>query len=267
MKNPQIAIFLSVVLSIYALVNLFLFHQTRPIFSLASIGTWLKFMFWLIVLSYPLGRTLEVFLGGPIPTLLVKVGSLWLAFMLYLTLLFLLFQIALPFINWIIKIDIKSTPETHRLIVGLVYFAAFTIILIGYLNAINPRVNQVKIETSKPIQNESLTIAMVSDIHLGTIIGKYDLAKLIDSINSQNPDIVLLVGDIFDEDIAPVVNGQMGAQFERINAKYGVFAVPGNHEFFSNHRAKIEYLQKHRVKVLNDTVVTVANINIVGRYD
>ncbi|HDP74761.1 MAG TPA: metallophosphoesterase, partial [Bacteroidales bacterium] len=57
------------------------------------------------------------------------------------------------------------------------------------------------------------------------------------------------------------------AQFERINAKYGVFAVTGNHEFFSNHQAKIEYLQNHGVNVLNDAVVTLANINIVGRYD
>ena len=59
----------------------------------------------------------------------------------------------------------------------------------------------------------------------------------------------------------------MGEQFERINAKYGVFAVTGNHEFFSNHQAIIEYLQKHGVNVLNDTVAEVANINIVGRYD
>jgi len=267
MKIPQIAIFLSIVLSIYTLVNLFLFYQTRPIFNLASVGTWFKYIFWFIVLSYPVGRTLEAILGGQIPTFLVKVGSIWLAFMLYLTLFFLLFQIASPLISWIVKIDIKNTLEAHRMIVGLVYFATLTIVIAGYINATNPKVNQLKIETSKPIPSEGLTIAMVSDIHLGTIIGKDELTKLVEKINSQSPDIVILVGDIFDEDIAPVVNGQMGEQFERINAKYGVFAVTGNHEFFSNHRAKIEYLQKHGVNVLNDTIAIAANINIVGRYD
>ncbi|MEY1638189.1 metallophosphoesterase [Tenuifilum osseticum] len=267
MKIPQIAIFLSIVLSVYALVNLFLFYQTRPVFSLASIGTWLKFVFWFIVLAYPFGRILEAILGGQIPTLLVKVGSIWLAFMLYLTLFFLLFQLASPLINWLLKIDIKSSLETHRMVVGMLYFATLTVILAGYIYAINPKINQLKIESSKPIPGGGLTIAMVSDIHLGTIIGKNELTKLVDKINSQKPDIVLFVGDIFDEDIAPVVNGQMGEQFERINAKYGVFAVTGNHEFFSNHRAKIEYLQKHGVNVLNDTVAEVANINIVGRYD
>ncbi|MBC7126436.1 MAG: metallophosphoesterase [Bacteroidales bacterium] len=153
------------------------------------------------------------------------------------------------------------------MVVGMLYFATLTVIIAGYINAINPKVNQLKIESSKPIPGGGLTIAMVSDIHLGTIIGKNELSSLVDKINSQKPDIVLFVGDIFDEDIAPVVNGQMGEQFERINAKYGVFAVTGNHEFFSNYRAKIEYLQKHGVNVLNDTVAEVANINIVGRYD
>ena len=267
MKIPQIVIFLSIVLGIYTLVNLYLFYQTRPVFGLPSIGTAMKFIFWFIVLSYPLGRTLEAIIGGQIPTLLVKLGSIWLAFMLYLTLLFLLFQLTAPLATWLFKIDLRNTPELHRLAVGIIYIAALTIIFAGYLNAINPKVNRFEISTTKPIPDGNITIVMASDIHLGTIIGKNDLAKLVEQVNAQNPDIVLLVGDIFDGDITPIVNGQMGAQFERINAKYGVFAVTGNHEFFSNHQAKIEYLQNHGVNVLNDAVVTLANINIVGRYD
>lgn len=267
MKIPQIFIFLSVVLGIYTLVNLYLFYQTRPVFGLPSIGSAMKFVFWFIVLSYPLGRTLEAIIGGQIPTLLVKLGSFWLAFMLYLTLFFLLFHLTAHLATWLFKIDLKNTLEFHRLAVGIIYSAALIIIFAGYLNAINPKVNHLEISTTKPLPDGNLTIVMASDIHLGTIIGKNDLAKLVEKINHQNPDIVLLVGDIFDEDIAPVVNGQMGDLFERFNAKYGVFAVTGNHEFFSNHQAKIEYLQNHGVNVLNDTVATLANINIVGRYD
>lgn len=267
MKIPQIIIFLSIVLGIYAFVNLYLYYQTKPLFSLTSVGTGIKFVFWIVVLSYPLGRILEAIAGGYLPTLLVKVGSIWLAFMLYLTLLFLLFQITASIATWMFKIDIKNTLEWHRLVVGIIYSTALTIIIAGYINAINPKVNKFEIKTTKPIPDRGLTIVMVSDIHLGTIIGKNDLAKLTEKINTQNPDIVLLVGDIFDEDIAPVVNGQMGKLFEQIKAKYGAFAVTGNHEFLSNHQAKIEYLQKHGIRVLNDTTVTVSNINIVGRYD
>lgn len=267
MKIPQIIIFLSIVLGIYAFVNLYLCYQSKPLFSLTSVGTGIKFVFWIVVLSYPVGRTLEAIAGGYLPTLLVKVGSIWLAFMLYLTLLFLLFQITASIASWLFKFDIKNTLELHRLVVGIIYSTALTVIIAGYINAINPKVNKFEIKITKPIPDGGLTIVMASDIHLGTIIGKNDLAKLTEKINTQNPDIVLLVGDIFDEDVAPVVNGQMGKLFEQIKAKYGVFAVTGNHEFFSNHQAKIEYLQKHGIRVLNDTTVTVSNINIVGRYD
>ncbi len=267
MKIHQLVIFLSVVLGVYTLVNLFLYYQTRPLFSLPTIGTWLKFLFWIMVLSYPFGRTIEALIGGQIPVFLVKTGSMWLAFMLYLTLLFLLFQLSAPLVSWIFNIDIKKDVELRQILTGIVYSVAFVAVLVGYLNAINPKINLIDIKTSKPIPAGGLKIAMVSDIHLGTIIGKKDISRLTERINSQNVDLVVLVGDIFDEDIAPVVNGQMGKMFEHIKSKYGVYAVTGNHEFFGKYQDKIDYLQKHNVKVLNDTAITVANINIVGRYD
>ncbi len=267
MKVPQIVIFLSIVLGIYTLVNLFIYFQTRPVFNLPTLGVWLRLIFLLFVLSYPFGRILEMLVGGHIPTLFVRLGSTWLAFMLYLTLLFSVFLLLALLLNSILKIDIKGSIGLNRLAVGVIYMITLTIVLVGYVNAINPKISQIDIATCKPLPNGELKIVMASDIHLGTIIGKNDLAKLVDRVNKENPDMVLFVGDIFDEDIAPVVNGQMGELFEGIKTKHGTFAVTGNHEFFSNHQAKIEYLNKHGVTVLSDTVVSVAGINIVGRYD
>lgn len=86
--------------------------------------------------------------------------------------------------------------------------------------------------------NGKLTIVMASDIHLGTIIGEKELGKLVGMINNQNPDLVLFVGDIFDEDIAPVVNGQMGKLFEEIKAKFGVLVLPEIMSFIETTRPK-----------------------------
>jgi len=267
MKIPQVVIFLSIVLGVYTLVNLFLYYQTRPLFNLSSIGTWIKLLFWIVVIAYPLGRTLESLIGGQIPTLLVKLGSIWLAFMLYLTLLFLLFQILSPVANYMFHIDFKGNTHIRQISTGIVYIASILIIVAGYINAISPKIAELKIDTHKPLPNNKLTIVMASDIHLGTIIGKKDLGKLVQRINIQNPDLVLFAGDIFDEDIAPVVNGQMGKLFEEIKSKYGVYAVTGNHEFFRNYQAKIDYLNEHGVKVLCDTAIVAGDINIIGRYD
>lgn len=267
MKIPHVVIFLSIVLGVYTLVNVFLYYQTRPLFNLSTIGTWIKLLFWIAVIAYPLGRTLESLIGGQIPTLLVKLGSIWLAFMLYLTLLFVLFQVLSPVANYIFHIDFKGNAHIRQISTGIVYIASILIIAAGYINAISPKITELKIDTHKPLPNNKLTILMASDIHLGTIIGKKDLSKLVDRINSQKPDIVLFAGDIFDEDIAPVVNGQMGKFFEKIESRYGIYAVTGNHEFFSNYKAKINYLNDHGVKVLSDTAIVVSDINIIGRYD
>lgn len=263
MKTPQIVIFLSIVLGIYTLVNLFIYFQTRPVFNIPTLGVWLRLIFLLIVLSYPFGRILEMLVGGQIPTLLVKMGSIWLAFMLYLTLLFIVLSIVLL----AAKLSGTLTTQFRMYSVLVVYAVAVLIIVSGYFNAINPRINKISINIDKLIPGNNLRIAMVSDIHLGTIIGKKELSKLIEMLNSQDADFVFLVGDIFDEDVAPVVNGQMGVLFQEIKSRYGVYAVTGNHEFFSNHKTKIDYLQNHGVNMLLDSVANIAGINIIGRYD
>lgn len=266
MKTYQLVIFLTIVLSIYFSVNIFLYYQTRPLFNLLSVGTWLKVIFWVLVLSYPIGRTFEALFGGFIPIPFVKLGSMWIAAMLYLTLLFVVFWLIVPVLAKF-GLDIKGIAENRQIAVIFIYLVMLIILLAGYVNATNPKVSNINIDVNKPLPTGKVRIVMASDIHLGTIIGKKELAKLVNTVNNQNPDLVLFVGDVFDEDITPVVNGNMGNLFEQIKSKYGVYAVTGNHEFFGNYTDKISYLKKHKITVLCDTVLTVDSINIIGRYD
>ncbi|HRX31024.1 MAG TPA: metallophosphoesterase [Tenuifilaceae bacterium] len=266
MKIYQLVIFLTIVLSIYFSVNIFLYYQTRPLFNLPSVGTWLKVIFWVLVLSYPIGRTFEAFFGGFVLIPFVKLGSMWIAAMLYLTLLFVVFWLIVPVLAKF-GLNIKGIAENRQIAVIFIYLVMLIILLAGYINATNPKVSNINIDVNKPLPTGKVRIAMVSDIHLGTIIGKKELAKLVNTVNKQNPDLVLFVGDVFDEDITPVVNGNMGNLFEQIKSKYGVYAVTGNHEFFGNYTDKISYLKKHKITVLCDTALTVNSINIIGRYD
>lgn len=256
-------IFLIIVLTIYFSVNLFLFYQTKPLFELSGFGLWIKIFLLVLILAYPIGRTLEATWRTEFAVVLTKIGSIWLAFMLYLTLLFIVLSLVLL----AAKLSGALTSQFRMFSVLIVYAVASLIIVSGYFNAINPRVNKISIKVDKPIPGNKLRIAMVSDIHLGTIIGKKELAKLVEMLNSQDADFVFLVGDVFDEDVAPVVNGQMGVLFQEIKSRYGVYAVTGNHEFFSNHKDKIDYLQNHGVNMLLDSVANIAGINIIGRYD
>jgi len=233
---------------------------------LPSVGTWLKVIFWVLVLSYPIGRTFEAFFGGFVLIPFVKLGSMWIAAMLYLTLLFVVFWLIVPVLAKF-GLNIKGIAENRQIAVIFIYLVMLIILLAGYINATNPKVSNINIDVNKPLPTGKVRIVMASDIHLGTIIGKKELAKLVNAVNKQNPDLVLFVGDVFDEDITPVVNGNMGNLFEQIKSKYGVYAVTGNHEFFGNYTDKISYLKKHKITVLCDTALTVNSINIIGRYD
>ena len=110
---------------------------------------------------------------------------------------------------------------------------------------------------------------MVSDIHLGEIIDKNRLEKMVDKINELKPDVVLLVGDMIDDRIEIFERNDMGQQFLKIKSKYGVYGVLGNHEFFGGNTNAVEMAyQNAGIICLVDEVTKVENsFYIVGRND
>jgi len=90
----------------------------------------------------------------------------------------------------------------------------------------------------------------------------------VDKINSLNPDIVLLPGDVLDEDLAPVIKNNLGANLTKIKSKYGVYAVTGNHEYIGGVEPAVRYLREHSVNVLRDSAVLIdSSFYIIGRED
>src|SRR3989339_181142 len=115
---------------------------------------------------------------------------------------------------------------------------------------------------------KSLNLAIASDLHLGTINSYEFMYKVGDKLNSMNPDLILLAGDIIDEDLGPVIKYDVGEHLKRLKAKYGVYAVTGNHEYIGGADPAVEYLHKHDINVIRDSVVKIDNaFYIVGRED
>jgi predicted MPP superfamily phosphohydrolase len=114
----------------------------------------------------------------------------------------------------------------------------------------------------------TLRIVAASDIHLGTIIGRKRLRSIVDRINSLEPDVVLLPGDIVDEDLAPVIRENLGETLRSIRSNQGVFAVTGNHEHIGGAGPACAYLAEHGITMLRDSVARLeGGIYIVGRED
>ena len=123
---------------------------------------------------------------------------------------------------------------------------------------------------SRPPQGRELTVVAASDLHLGQMIGKERLRGFVQLINDQHPDVVLLAGDVDDGALAPVVQQRMADDLRAIRAPFGVYAVPGNHEYIGGDvDAKADYLRQGGVRLLRDSVVSVdgGSLYIVGRDD
>jgi predicted MPP superfamily phosphohydrolase len=115
---------------------------------------------------------------------------------------------------------------------------------------------------------KSLNVVMASDLHLGTILGKSFLNNLVTRINELKPDIILLAGDIIDENIAPVIKNNVGEELLQLKSKYGVFAVTGNHEYIGGVEAASKYLVAHGVTLLRDEKIKIGNaFYVIGRED
>jgi predicted MPP superfamily phosphohydrolase len=109
---------------------------------------------------------------------------------------------------------------------------------------------------------------VVSDIHLGNLIRKNRLAGWVERINSEKPDVILLVGDIFDHNMHAVESQKMDEVLLQLKSTYGVYAVPGNHDFYAGIDKAVLYMKRSGIQVLRDQSVKVNDrIVIIGRDD
>jgi len=151
----------------------------------------------------------------------------------------------------------------------IVLVSLILISFIGYIRFSNPVITKMDLETrNNADQQDELTVVAVSDIHLGNVVRKGRLVKWVDLINAQKPDLILLAGDIIDHSYQAVVSQGMDRELLRLKATYGVYAVPGNHDYYAGIDRALDFMKKSGIHVLRDTAITIDNrVVIIGRDD
>ncbi|MEI7498873.1 MAG: metallophosphoesterase [Bacteroidota bacterium] len=273
MKTGAFIIFLTIVLVIYGLVNSYIFIrglQAIPVGS--SWRPWYIACFWLLSSTFVLARILERAFPCDFTEIITWIGSFWLAFMMYLILIALFIDFA-RVVNHFFNIFPRSFYVDYQQTKLILLFTAITVVAIvvagGFINARTPRIRNLELHVRKVVAGEkSLNIVMASDIHMGTIIAKRKANRLVATINSLKPDIVLFAGDMVDENLAPVIKNNLGANLNQIGAKLGVYAITGNHEFIGGAEPAVKYLREHGVEVLRDSAMLIdKRFYLVGRED
>ncbi len=273
MKSFAMLLFLLIVLSIHSLVNFYIFIRGWQGLELYSGLRYYYLGFYIFFfISYLLARFLERYGHSAFTEILNWSGSFWFAAMLYFFLFILLLDIVrasnhfLHFLPQGLFIDYAKTK-----FITLISVSGFVILLIvyGFINASIVRIKTLDININKTVKNHKiLNIVLLSDLHLGTIIGPNKLTRIVNKINALNPDIVLFAGDVVDENIKPVIKKNLGKLLENIVSKYGTYAITGNHEYIGGVGPAVEYLEKHSVKYLRDTALMIdSSFYLVGRND
>jgi len=265
-------VFLAFALSIYALVNFYIARRGAQ--ALASVpGARRAFLFLFIGLAllFPLGRILMSVARGRASSFLVEVGNLQMAVMLYSFLAVLaidLVRLVNAFVPFLPK-AVLAAPGTGPMVFLVAAGAVAATIVLGALNA--TRLVTVDLELKIPGKAgtvERLTVVAASDLHLGAVVGPKRLEKVVERINALGADVVLFAGDIVDESVTPEIEAKLGGIMRRLRPRLGVYAVPGNHEFFSGLERNLACLRSCGLTVLEDEAVRVDDaFTLVGRRD
>ena len=195
----------------------------------------------------------------PLATFIYEVSTTYIIALLYVFLLLVLMELGR-------LMHFFPREFLHSSIEGSLFVTIVTIALLVYGN-IHYRhkyVEHLQLLTDKPMR-ETVRMVMVSDLHLGYHNNREELARWVDTINAQRPNVVLIAGDIVDRSVRPLLAEDMAAEFRRIKAP--IYACPGNHEYYSGYEACDSFYRDAGIRLLRDEVAVWDGMQIVGRDD
>ena len=129
-----------------------------------------------------------------------------------------------------------------------------------------PSVKRVTVPLAKlPRSAHGFRIAVVSDIHLGPLLGRGFAQKVVDTINATQPDLIAVVGDLVDGSVKNL--GPAAAPLAGLKARHGNFFVTGNHEYFSGAAAWVEEVRRLGIHPLENARTELAGFDLAGVND
>ncbi|HTN67925.1 MAG TPA: metallophosphoesterase [Dysgonamonadaceae bacterium] len=221
-----------------------------------------------LFLFFPLYKNLSFTLGA----LLYRIGTAWLIAFGYFLLLFIitdLLKVSNNIFHFMDKSLVYSLTHHNYTSFFSVIGVVVILLFIGNINYHKKRRVHFEIETSKLTTNKDrLRILGISDLHLGYTIGAKELTKWVQIINDENPDIVVIGGDLIDNNAEIIFEMGLDRILRNIHAPLGVYACLGNHEYISGKTESIRFHEASNISVLKDTIYNVSeNITLIGRDD
>jgi len=267
-RTSVFIIFLTIVLGVYFGGNFYIYKRATQAVHAEGVLLLLFKMFLLaLILSFPISRLMDRFCRCEFSNFLTVVGSFWLGAMLYsvLTLVFIdLLRVINHYFN-VFPQSIDNNPVTAGRVIFVCAFLLVSVTMaFGFFSARNVKITKIDIPLEKlSPKHNSLNIVQISDVHLGTIIHKERLIEIVEKANALNPDLVLITGDLVDENVDKLED--MVEPLSKIKSRLEVYAVTGNHEFYAGVDKVVRFMEQAGVSVLRNRYVTIDSmLNLVG---
>lgn len=256
--------FIIVGLVVYLVVNVYLLQRAWK--ALAGLGGWRR-----VVLGAYLVFSSSIFLmhsfehgePGRLAEAVWVCASFYMGMLLYLPLFTIVADLVL-FVDRrvpILPAPLRANRKKAGVVAfGLVLGSTVLLLLGGTIHARHVRVRPVEVRIDKPGGAlASLNLVALADVHIGPLMRVSRFEDIIRRVNALEPDIVLLLGDLMNEEALRSERERLPAALAGLRARYGVFTCFGQHEYFIGRRTSLDIYKAGRVRVLEDEAVLVAD--------
>lgn len=196
-------------------------------------------------------------------TVAYEVGNSFIFILLYLVMIFLALDLG-RLLHLVPKAWLVSNGNTSLGILAVM----FLVFVYGNIHYNNKVREQIDIKTDKKVAlngKSAAKIVLLSDLHLGYHNRRSEFKRWANMINAEQPDLVLIAGDIIDISVRPLLEERVAEEFHRLKAP--VYACLGNHEYYSGEPLAQQFYHQAGITLLRDSVVKMGNIAVIGRDD
>ncbi|MFG2398647.1 metallophosphoesterase [Streptomyces lydicus] len=129
-----------------------------------------------------------------------------------------------------------------------------------------PVVKRVTVPLAKlPRSAHGFRIAVVSDIHLGPILGRAHTRRVVDTINRTSPDLIAVVGDLVDGSVADLAPA--AEPLRALRSRHGAYFVTGNHEYYSGAAQWVDHVRELGIHPLENARTELPGFDLAGIND
>jgi len=267
------ALFFTIFFTVYTALNYYIFIRGwQALNTLPVLKPFYVVFFVIIAYGYIIAKVLYKYLHPLAYDIILGAGAIWFAFLVYFILFLLgldLIRLLESFFQFLPKYFYNNYEQTKKITAIVIIALVGLIVFLGNLNKRDITIKNLELTLPKGSGKlNELNIVMASDLHLSPIDGERLLSKIVDKINSVSPDIILFAGDIVDDKASILKERRIGESLKRLNPKYGIYTINGNHEFINGVEPTIKFAEEYGMKVLRDEYELVdSSFYVIGRED